>query len=313
MIRRIDRFVAGYFIFYALNLWLASTIPGFPLEEALGIMIVMGVGFFLLAHFISRGANPLIEPKSIQPQESAVLVFLVAYITLIIIPGNRSITWLLPASWFDSETEIEVVTLARKMITLVVIPFLVYRLFFRFTPSDFGLSTDARKVLAGKHVLVFIAMSSMLALFNFYAGRSAAPLREGLLSGSQLLAGIPLLFLWDYLEVGLGEEFFFRGLLQNRLSVLLRSQWGAVFVSSLIFGLIHAPGMYLRGAGVIEGIGGAPSLMTCICYCIAVQSVPGIFFGVLWKNTRNLWILMGIHAVTDLVPHLYGFVNTWGL
>lgn len=311
MLRSINPYVIGYFLVYALNLLLASTIEGFPLEEAIGIMVVMGVGFSVIAHFVSRKAQPLGEVKTAQPRETWVLAGLIVYIALIIIPGNKSITWLMPESWLESERAIEVVTLLRKVITLVVIPYMVYRLLFRFSTSDFGLFPDLKKSITGKHLAIFVVMASTLAVFNYFAGSGARPLREGLASSQQLMVGIPLLFIWDYLEVGLGEEFFFRGLLQNRLGVLLRSHWGAVFVSALIFGIVHAPGMYLRGAGVIEGIGGAPSLLTCICYCIAVQSVPGIFFGILWMRTRNLWILMGVHAITDLVPHLYGFILTW--
>lgn len=310
---KINPFIAGYVIVYILNLWLASTISGFPVEEVMGIMIVMGIGFSLLAHFTSRKAIPLDDPKQQQKNEGAVLTILVAYIAIIIIPGNKLISWLFPAAWLQMETTVEVITMVRKMLTLVVVPFVAYRLLFKFSARDFGMSPDLRKALTGKHLTIFLVMAFALAIFNYYAGSGARPLREGLASATQLLLGIPLLFLWDYLEVGLGEEFFFRGLLQNRLAVLLRNPWGAVFASALIFGLVHAPGMYLRGAGVIEGIGGAPSLLTCICYCIAVLSVPGIFFGILWMRTRNLWILMGIHAVTDLVPHLYGFILTWGI
>src|SRR5689334_9101854 len=109
MIRNINPFVAGYFLLYFLNLWLASTIPGFPLEEAIGILIVMGLGFSLLAHFTSRKANPLGDPKPARSKEGAVLAILAVYITLIIIAGNNAITWVLPSTWFDSETEMEVV------------------------------------------------------------------------------------------------------------------------------------------------------------------------------------------------------------
>ena len=313
MFRRVSPFVSGYIVIYVLNLWFASTIEGFPLEEALGIMLVMGVGFSLIAYFLSRTASPLREALPAQQNERWVLALVVTYIALIIIPGNAPLAVLLPTSWQDSAPEREVITLIRKMVTLVVIPFLIYHAFYRFRPSDFGLSPDWRKAVTGRHLVIFLGMSLTLAAFNFYAGSGAKPLREGLLSGQQLLMGIPLLFVWDYFEVGLGEEFVFRGIIQNRLAVLLRSPWGSIFVSAFIFGVVHAPGMYLRGAGVIEGLGGAPSLFTALSYCIAVQSVTGIFFGILWQRTRNLWILMGIHAITDLVPHLYGFVTTWGL
>lgn len=313
MLQRLNPFVAGYFLVYFLNTWFATSVDGFPLEEALGVLVVMGIGFSLIAHFLSRNATPLDEPRPPQANEGWVLLGLVIYFMLVIIPGNKPLTWLIPVSWQDTEAKLSVITLVRKMTTFVVIPFLVYRFLFRFGAADFGLSTDWKKVFSRKHMVIFFGMSFLLAAFNYYAGSGARPLREGLLSGQQLLLGIPILFLWDYLEVGLGEEFFFRGLLQNRLAVLLRSPWGSIFVTSFIFGVVHAPGMYLRGAGVIEGLGGAPSLLTCVSYCIAVQSVTGIFFGILWHRTRNLWILMGIHAITDLVPHLYGFVKEWGI
>jgi membrane protease YdiL (CAAX protease family) len=276
-------------------------------------MVVMGFGFSLIAHFLSRKATPLSEARPAQPNEGWVLALVVAYITLIIIPGNKPLLALLPDYLQDSEPEREIITMVRKMITLVAVPFLIYHFFFRFRPADFGLSSDWRKALTGRHLVIFLGMALTLASFNYFAGSGAKPLREGLLSGQQLLIGIPLLFAWDFFEVGLGEEFLFRGIIQNRLAVLLKSPWGSIFVSAFIFGVVHAPGMYLRGAGVIEGLGGSPSLLTTISYCIAVQSVTGIFFGIIWLSTRNLWILMGIHAVTDLVPHLYGFVTAWGI
>ncbi len=313
MFSRFSPLVIGYLVVYVLNLWFASTIEGFPLEEALGIMVVLGLGFSLMAHFISRKAEPLDEPQPAQPHEAATLAMVVAYITLIIIPGNKTLTLWLPASWQDTEPEREIITMVRKMITFVAIPFLFYRFTYRFRPADFGLSTNWRKALAGRHLLIFLGMAFALATFNYYAGSGAKPLREGLLTGNQLLLGIPLLFIWDFFEVGLGEEFVFRGIIQNRLAVILRSPWGAIFLSAFIFGVVHAPGMYLRGAGAIEGLGATPSLLASISYCIAVQSVTGIFFGIIWLRTRNLWILMGIHAVIDLVPHLYGFVKTWEL
>lgn len=313
MLQRLNPFVAGYILVYFLNTWFATSVDGFPLEEALGVLVVMGIGFSLIAHFLSRSATPLDGPRPAQTNESWLLLGLVIYFMLVIIPGNKPLTWLFPVSWQDTEAKLSVITLVRKLTTFVVIPFLAYHFLFRFDAAAFGLSTDWKKVFSRKHIMIFFSMSFLLAVFNYYAGSGARPLREGLLSGQQLLLGIPILFLWDYLEVGLGEEFFFRGLLQNRLAVLLRSPWGSIFVTAFIFGVVHAPGMYLRGAGVIEGLGGAPSLLTCISYCIAVQSVTGIFFGILWHRTRNLWILMGIHAITDLVPHLYGFVKEWGI
>jgi membrane protease YdiL (CAAX protease family) len=152
-----------------------------------------------------------------------------------------------------------------------------------------------------------------LISFNYFAGSGAKPIREGLFTTTQIFKAIPLLAIWLFIEVGLVEEFFFRGLLQNRLGVILRSKAGAICISALIFGLVHAPGMYLRQAGVHDGLGAEPSLLNSIVYCIAIQSVPGLFLGVLWERTRNLWLLMAIHAMFDLMPGLAEFITTWGI
>jgi membrane protease YdiL (CAAX protease family) len=44
-----------------------------------------------------------------------------------------------------------------------------------------------------------------------------------------------------------------------------------------------------------------------------VLSVGGIFFGIVWARTKNLWAVMFIHAATDLLPNLKQFVQTWGI
>lgn len=112
---------------------------------------------------------------------------------------------------------------------------------------------------------------------------------------------------------GFGGRIFFSGLLQNRLGVLLKSEWSALAVSAFIFGLVHAPGVYLRQAGVVEGIGESPGFFTSISYCIAIQTIPGLFLGILWIKTRNLWLLMAIHAMIDLLPNLAEFIRDWNI
>ena len=76
-----------------------------------------------------------------------------------------------------------------------------------------------------------------------------------------------------------------------------------------IFGLAHAPGFILRHAGLEESIGPDPSPADAI----VILSVGGIFFGIVWARTKNLWAVMFIHAATDLLPNLKRFVVTWGI
>jgi hypothetical protein len=61
---------------------------------------------------------------------------------------------------------------------------------------------------------------------------------------------------------------------------------------ALAFGLAHAPGFILRGAGLHEAIGTNPSAVDSIAYAIVVLSFAGIFFGIVWARTKNLFAVM---------------------
>jgi membrane protease YdiL (CAAX protease family) len=44
-----------------------------------------------------------------------------------------------------------------------------------------------------------------------------------------------------------------------------------------------------------------------------ILSWSGIFFGMVWARTKNLFAPMFIHAATDLLPNFKEFVQTWGI
>jgi membrane protease YdiL (CAAX protease family) len=80
-----------------------------------------------------------------------------------------------------------------------------------------------------------------------------------------------------------------------------------------VFGLAHAPGLWLRGAGAIEGLGTAPSLAVSVAYSVATMAVAGIVFGVLWARTRNWLLLVGLHGLADALSNAPAFIATWRL
>jgi membrane protease YdiL (CAAX protease family) len=156
-------------------------------------------------------------------------------------------------------------------------------------------------------------MTFMLFLVQFYMGNGAKPIREGLFTQKQLLFGLPLFYIWLIFEVGIVEEFFFRNLLQSRISVILNSQTGGIVISALVFGLAHAPGIFLREGGVLANLGEEPSLWLSIGYSISVLSIAGLFLAVIWAKTRNFWLIVGIHAFVDTLPGLKDFIELWGI
>jgi membrane protease YdiL (CAAX protease family) len=77
--------------------------------------------------------------------------------------------------------------------------------------------------------------------------------------------------------------------------------------------LAHAPGLYLRGGGALDNLGQHPSLFMSIGYSILMMSVAGFFLAIIWSKTKNLWIVMTIHAFGDLLPNLPDFIKIWGI
>jgi uncharacterized protein len=126
-----------------------------------------------------------------------------------------------------------------------------------------------------------------------------------------LIVGLPLCFIWLFVEAGLVEEFFFRALVQSQLATAFKSEVSGVVLMSLIFGLAHAPGFIFRHAGEVEGLGPHPGAFDAIAYSIVVLAVSGITFGVVWARTKNLFALMLIHAAGDLLPNFASFAQTW--
>jgi len=194
---------------------------------------------------------------------------------------------------------------------LSLVPWLVYK-FFSFTNEEFWFKNSRVKFFSRRGFIVFFMLGMSAVLFQFFLSYGSKPVRDGEFSLQQLATGLPLCFLWLFIDAGLVEEFFYRVILQSRLTVLLKSPTGGIVITTLIFGLSHAPGLYLRGAES-ECVGEQQSFLFWSAYTVAYMSVAGIFPGIVWQRTKNLWLVMAIHATVDLLPNISDFIKTWGL
>jgi membrane protease YdiL (CAAX protease family) len=126
-----------------------------------------------------------------------------------------------------------------------------------------------------------------------------------------LLWAAPLSFVWLAIEAGLCEEFLFRAVLQTRLAAVLRTEAGAVVAGALLFALAHVPGLYLRGHPGVDGY--SPDPVRVIAFTVGVLSPVAVLFGTLWARTRNLLLIVLLHAAVDVLPNLSDFVKTWAV
>ncbi len=258
--KRFNPVAIGGLLLYASSFAVLLRNKNFELGGALIVLVLFGIIFPALAWLATLRAVPLSISVHPNAREMLVLVACIVALSVYLVGGPQWIENHLPQTWINSPQIKFFVTLAKKLIVFVLIPFGIFR---------------------GK----------------FTAG--------------QLLLGLPLCFTWLVIEVGLVEEFFFRALVQSRLAAWFKSEVSGVVLMSLVFGLAHAPGFIFRGAGTVEGLGANPTALEATAYSIVVLALSGILFGVMWARTKNLVVLMLLHAAADLLPNFAEFVNVW--
>jgi len=283
----------------------------FDATGAVVVLVVFGIVLPLIAWLTTRNAIPL--ATSVHPGRSELIV-LGAYIiavSIYLIGGPQWIDQHLPSDWTDSLRVKFVITLAKKLLIFVAIPFAIFRFGFGCRLRDFGIQREGLRALCTGHLPVVLAVGGAFLAFQYFVSGGGAAFRREHFTAFQLLLGLPLCLMWLLLEVGLVEEFFFRALIQSQLAAAFKSEISGIVVMSLTFGLAHAPGFIFRHAGELEGLGPHPSALDAVAYSIVVLAVSGIVFGVIWARTKNLFALVLVHAAGDLLPNFGSFIRTW--
>ena len=115
---------------------------------------------------------------------------------------------------------------------------------------------------------------------------------------------------WLSLEAGLCEEFLFRACLQSRLTAWMRSPVAGIVVTSILFGLAHWPGLFLRGGPGVDGWSTDP--LQVAAFTIATLSPLSISLGLLWARSRSLLLVVLVHGAIDALPHTAEMASIWG-
>ena len=114
---------------------------------------------------------------------------------------------------------------------------------------------------------------------------------------------------WLSLEAGLCEEFLFRACLQSRMSAWLKSPVSGILFTSVLFGLAHWPGLYLRGGPGVDGWSTDP--IQVAAFTIATLSPLAVSMGLLWARSRSLLLVVLVHGAIDALPNTAELVRTW--
>lgn len=284
--------LAAYVVLYGATLFGMNRAWNFDVTEPLFILAILGIGFSLAAWLLTLGSRPL--PYEVR-NPGRELGFLAIYLILL----TAYITWAGTAirKYVPTDPAQAFVILGAKLLFFVVIPGWMMCALFGYTVRDLVPTS-----LRGRDVITLAGMAVLLIGFQAVLGRGLRDILQAHVPASMLFLGLPIAFVWLAVEAGVVEEFFFRVLLQSRLAAATGSELAGIVLMAVLFGLAHAPGLYLRTGITQEGLPAHPPLLMAVGYSIVITSVAGFFLGVLWTRTRNLILIVLVHAAADLLP-----------
>lgn len=141
------------------------------------------------------------------------------------------------------------------------------------------------------------ALGLAISILQVWGSNRAAAVQELVVTGKALWL-FPLTFLLMLLTAGFTEEFFFRGFLQTRVAALVKSNWVAVGIVALCFGVYHLPYAYLNTNWPSAGDWG-------LAWQAALgNGVPGgVLLGAVFVLTRgNTLACIVLHSLINAIP-----------
>ncbi len=270
-------------------------------SDVLAVAVALGVLAPALAFLLTLRAAP---PPPAAPTAPREILFLALWVLVIAAwLGALGPSGISQAAFgLTPDTRAEAIAkVIEKLAMFVVVPGAVFLLVFRRGLRTFGIR---RGMLNRRAALTFLGMAAFYTVLQFALGTGGDALVDGTYGPLVLAAGLPLAFVWLAVEAGLVEEFFFRALMQERLGKALRSPVAGLFLAAIVFAMAHVPGLALRGE--LADAGWALSA----AYAMLVLAPAALALGVLWLRTRNLLLVVSVHAFVDLIPN-FGKTAGW--
>lgn len=268
---------------------------------AVAVMVIFGVALLGLAWLLTRGAKaPPIEVGRPATESGALLIYLgVVYAVLFLGWGMSA-----ARAAFPPGPQQELLVVALKLLVHIILPALLLLLLGARLAPLWQAGARSRQFW-----LTLIVPGAIILALLCVISPSLANIAATDTSLSTLAWIAPLSFVWIAIEAGLNEEFLFRAVLQTRLSAWFNSPWAGVFVTSLLFGVVHAPGLFLRGSPDVDGWSTDPRQV--IAYTLAVLAPMGLLFGLIYARTKSPLLVVLLHASVDVLPNLAEFIEAW--
>jgi membrane protease YdiL (CAAX protease family) len=156
----------------------------------------------------------------------------------------------------------------------------------RYPISELGLTIKNRSPGVAIFAVLFGTISGVVA---FWTGETVVGI-------TSISAGVLLLLIYNNAFI---EEFFYRGIIQNRLERVVSQRW-AVVASGLLFASSHV----LLDYSVLANQGGLASVL----YALIMQALAGCLLGLIFIKTRTLWPGVVCHYLVNWLPSILGLL-----
>ena len=248
-------------------------------------IMTYGLFFFVIGGFciwITRKCIPnKITIKHPRIETIHTLSWFCFWLILYVLCGD----WLMQHVWISN--------LLGFWLLLVILPGL-YLLYRQYDLKEMGLSFGQIKQNLWVSLCVCLFIGAILILLT----PGGKFITSGTLPVYKLTITLFIAFGYGFFFAGFFEEFFFRSVLQTRMTSFSRSPVSGIAIASLIFGLYHFPFQFF-GDGAASGIVGLS-----LANVLTEQMISGPIFGILWYRTRSLIVPVIVHSFIDAISGL---------
>lgn len=183
-------------------------------------------------------------------------------------------------------------------LTLVLIPFIFLFIIQKQDSGKNSITSTLATIGLNRQTLrnglvIAVAAGGLLGLVQIGFSDKSDKILAAFSSGRFMYA-FPLGFLIMFLTAGFTEEFFFRGILQTKLTETCGSKAIGVFVSAFFFGLYHLPYAYLLKSWPSHG-----NLTAALSEGVLMTAVIGLLIGLAYARYQNLLVPIVIHSMMN--------------
>lgn len=238
-------------------------------KKELGVLLAISLVLVVVMNLVSKDKKVDGFVKKCNLELSIYIVYFCIFIIWI---SFNSIFNIIPADYIN-------------IILLLFIPYIISKA-FRYDSNSLGFNIGKFIYGLPKTLLCCIVMGVFLVPTVFLENIKS--------NNSSILTGIItflIVFALVFVLTALPEEFFFRTLLQTRLEDKLNNSTSGIIISSVIFAGYHIPYRLLLTDSLTYG-----SIEYTLFSVITQQFLLGIFLGLWWKKTRNVFSISVLHA-----------------